>query len=256
MSTLVFACLVKTNIKSEPFEDLIDIETPKSLHTVASPTPLPDSTPLACHAEESKDSDTSDARSTSSDWTAPLSPDHSLTRTSPTPTPTRASFHRRTARMTRYRSSYETPSSSSSLAFPVQKRYQGTSELILDTDSKEDEIGEEDTNKDEGHGLDDEGYGLDDEGRSVKSDGLGLEGEEEAVPEASRIRIGLWGIKAPRVSALRQPTLTTWIDLEDGIAYIDVPAYPPPAPPVQTPPLPEWSFGSLLVSLAPSTVPP
>ncbi|GKF34694.1 hypothetical protein Tco_0107894, partial [Tanacetum coccineum] len=35
-----------------------------------------------------------------------------------------------------------------------------------------------------------------------------------------------------KVSALRQPTLTTWIDPEDGIAYIDVPAYPPPAPPV------------------------
>ncbi|GKF51256.1 hypothetical protein Tco_0147723 [Tanacetum coccineum] len=42
-----------------------------------------------------------------------------------------------------------------------------------------------------------------------------------------------------RVSTLRQPTLTTWIDPKDGIAYIDVPAYPPPAPPTQTPPLPE-----------------
>ncbi|GKE30593.1 hypothetical protein Tco_1445977, partial [Tanacetum coccineum] len=54
-----------------------------------------------------------------------------------------------------------------------------------------------------------------------------------------------------RVSALRQPTLTTWIDLEDGIAYIDVPAYPPPA---QTPPSPEWSSGSLPVSPTPSAV--
>ncbi|GKB99904.1 hypothetical protein Tco_0986041 [Tanacetum coccineum] len=34
-----------------------------------------------------------------------------------------------------------------------------------------------------------------------------------------------------RVSVLRQPTLTTWIDLEDGRVYIGVPAYPPPAPP-------------------------
>ncbi|GJS52928.1 hypothetical protein Tco_0626290 [Tanacetum coccineum] len=57
-----------------------------------------------------------------------------------------------------------------------------------------------------------------------------------------------------RVSALRQPTPTTWIDLEDGIAYIDVPAYPPPAPPVQTPPSPEWSSGSLPVSPAPSII--
>ncbi|GKD76641.1 hypothetical protein Tco_1339262, partial [Tanacetum coccineum] len=37
--------------------------------------------------------------------------------------------------------------------------------------------------------------------------------------------------------------------------YIDVPAYPPPTPPVQTPPSPEWSSGSLLVSPAPSIVP-
>ncbi|GJY71971.1 hypothetical protein Tco_0475674 [Tanacetum coccineum] len=31
-----------------------------------------------------------------------------------------------------------------------------------------------------------------------------------------------------RVSALRQPTLATWIDLEDDRVYIDVLAYPPP----------------------------
>ncbi|GJU22177.1 reverse transcriptase domain-containing protein [Tanacetum coccineum] len=55
-----------------------------------------------------------------------------------------------------------------------------------------------------------------------------------------------------KVSALRQPTLTTWIDLEDGRVCIDVPAYPTPAPPVQTPPSPEWSSGSLFVSSAPS----
>ncbi|GKD46038.1 hypothetical protein Tco_1270683, partial [Tanacetum coccineum] len=80
---------------------------------------------------------------------------------------------------------------------PVRKRYQGMSELILDTDNEEDEIGEEDTDEDEGYGLDDEGHGLDDEGHglddeghgldnedhSVESDGLGLEGEKEAVPE-------------------------------------------------------------------------
>ncbi|GJT84539.1 hypothetical protein Tco_1066256 [Tanacetum coccineum] len=58
-----------------------------------------------------------------------------------------------------------------------------------------------------------------------------------------------------RVSALRQTTLTTWIDLEDGISYIDVPAYPPPAPHVQTLPSLEWSSGSLPVSPAPSIVP-
>nr|GEZ47760.1 hypothetical protein [Tanacetum cinerariifolium] len=68
----------------------------------------------------------------------------------------------------RYISSYETPSSSSSPALPVRKRYQGHG---LD---------------DESHGLDDEGHSLDDEGHSAKSDGLGLEGEEEAVPEGQQ----------------------------------------------------------------------
>nr|GEX75341.1 hypothetical protein [Tanacetum cinerariifolium] len=54
------------------------------------------------------------------------------------------------------------------------------------------------------------------------------------------------------VSALKQPTLTTWINPEDGRIYIDVPTYHPPTPPVQTPPSPGWSSGSLLVSLSPS----
>ncbi|GKD00038.1 hypothetical protein Tco_1170312, partial [Tanacetum coccineum] len=265
-----------------------------------SPTTLPDSTPPACHTEESKDSDTSGARSTSSDSTAPLSPDHLLTRTSPTPTPTRALFHRRTARMTvraqpvislghsarvaeemalsdpalrkRYRSSYET-SSSSSPALPVRKRYRG-SELILDMDSKEDEIGEEDTDDDEGRGLDDEGHGLDDGvmvpvvGATASTPlGLGygalrrleLAVEEDHVYITFEIGQGSGSVPKPerpeKVSALRQPTLTTWMDPEDGIAYIDIPAYPPPAPPSQTPPSPEWSSGSFPVSPAPSVVP-
>ncbi|GKE28583.1 hypothetical protein Tco_1443967, partial [Tanacetum coccineum] len=290
------AYLVETDTESEPFEEPIETETPESPHTLASPTSLPYSIPPAWHAGDSEDSNTSGARSTSSDSTAPLSPDHPLTRTSPTYTPTRSSFHRRTVRMTvcaqpvmspghsarvteamalsdlafrkRYRSSYETPSSSSSLAFPVRKRYRGTSELILDIDSEEDVIGEEDTDEDEGHGLDEEGHGLDDEGHSVESDGLGLgygalrrrelAVEEDHVYITFEVGQGSGSVPEPerpeRVSALRQPTLTTWIDPEDGITYIDVPAYPPPAPPAQTPPSPEWSSGSLPVSPAPSAV--
>ncbi|GKF71182.1 hypothetical protein Tco_0207296, partial [Tanacetum coccineum] len=41
---------------------------------------------------------------------------------------------------------------------------------------------------------------------------------------------------------------------EDGMVYIDVPAYPPPLP-VQTPPSPEWTSGSLPISPSPSVVP-
>ncbi|GKA25826.1 hypothetical protein Tco_0711935 [Tanacetum coccineum] len=58
-----------------------------------------------------------------------------------------------------------------------------------------------------------------------------------------------------RVSASRQPTLTTWTDPKDGMVYMDVPAYPPRAPPVQTPLSPEWSSGSLSISPAPFIVP-
>ncbi|GKB71750.1 hypothetical protein Tco_0933162 [Tanacetum coccineum] len=58
-----------------------------------------------------------------------------------------------------------------------------------------------------------------------------------------------------RVSEFRHPTLTTWTDLEDGMIYIDIPDYPPPAPPVQTPPSPEWTSGLLLISPSPSDDP-
>ncbi|GKF89598.1 hypothetical protein Tco_0263561, partial [Tanacetum coccineum] len=138
--------------------------------------PLGSRVPLMC--EEFEASEPSSTRIVSShslvslDSTAPLSPDHPLTIVSPTPTPTRVSFHRRTTRMVvrtqptlslgmsarieeavalspssfckRYRSSYETPSPSSSPTLLVRKRYRGTSELILDTDSEGDKLGEED----------------------------------------------------------------------------------------------------------------
>ncbi|GJT24743.1 hypothetical protein Tco_0894680 [Tanacetum coccineum] len=121
---------------------------------------------------------------------------------------------------------------------------------------------------DEGHGLYDDEHSLDDEGCSLVKEGLGLKGsEEEAVPEGQQRAASVvdtvvghdtGSIPEPerpeRVSALRHPTLTTWIDLEDSIAYIDVPIYLPLAPPAQTLPSPEWSSGSLPVSPAPSAV--
>nr|GEZ38028.1 hypothetical protein [Tanacetum cinerariifolium] len=82
---------------------------------------------------------------------------------------------------------------------------------------------------------------------------------EGQIPSVLKVGQGYGSMPEPErpeeVAALRQPTLTTWIDLEDGRTYIDVPAYSPPAPPVQTPPSPKWSYGSLPVSLAPSIVP-
>ncbi|GJR64409.1 hypothetical protein Tco_0010474 [Tanacetum coccineum] len=139
----------------------------------------------------------------------------------------------------------------------------------------------------ESRDSDDESHGLDDEGHSVESDGLGLGEEEEVVPEGQQQAVPVVGTvvsmplelgygalrrqelaleeehvystfepeRSERVSASRQPTLTPWTDPEDGMVYIDVPAYPPPAPPVQTPPLPEWTSGSLPISLSPFIVP-
>ncbi|GKB18711.1 hypothetical protein Tco_0852634 [Tanacetum coccineum] len=116
----------------------------------------------------------------------------------------------------------------------------------------------------EGPDMDDEGYGLDDESRvideeshSVESDRLDLEEEEEAVPggqQQATLVVGIADFRsAPesgrpeRVSAFRQPTLTTWTNPEDGMIYIDILDYPPPAPPVQTPPSPEWTSGLLTI---------
>ncbi|GJT68301.1 hypothetical protein Tco_1019781, partial [Tanacetum coccineum] len=128
---------------------------------------------------------------------------------------------------------------------------------------------------DEGYGIYDESRGIDDEGRSVESDGLGLEEEEEAIPRAlSRrelaleegdvystfeVRQGsgsaLESERPERVLAFRQPTLTAWTDPEDGMIYIDIPDYPPPVLPEQTPPLPEWTSGSLPISPSHSNIP-
>ncbi|GKF00487.1 hypothetical protein Tco_0023837, partial [Tanacetum coccineum] len=315
MSTLVFAYLVETDTKSKPFEDPIETETPESPHTVASPTSLPNSTPPTRYAEESKDSDTSGARSTPSDFTAPLLSDHPLTHTLPTLLAGVAAMSDSAFRK-RFRSSYESLPSSSPPNLPLQKRSWGTSKLVEDDEEKDEEVEEssdsdsesedaEDegpTVEDEGPTAEDEGPAAGDEGLAVRDEGPGMRveslglGGDVAVPEgqqraaaametavgeplglgyvvlrrreiASRegqmpsvFEVGQGSGSVPeserpeRVSALRQPPLTTWIDLEDGRAYINVPSYPPPTPHIQTPPSLEWSSGSLPVFPAPSIV--
>nr|GFC52857.1 hypothetical protein [Tanacetum cinerariifolium] len=191
----------------------------------------------------------------------------------------------------RFRYSYD---SSPSPTLLVRKRYRGTSELIFGTDSDEiDESLDSDsesedakdkgpTTEDEGpaagdeglaagvegsgvdddsyglddesHGVDDESRGLDDEGLGIESDGLGL-GEEDAVPEGQQQAALVVRTTVSTPLGLRQPTLTTWIDPEDGMAYIDVHVYPPPAPPIQTPPSPDWMPASLPISPLLSVVP-
>ncbi|GKB70048.1 hypothetical protein Tco_0931460, partial [Tanacetum coccineum] len=136
---------------------------------------------------------------------------------------------------------------------------------------------------DESHGLDDEGHSVESDGFGLEEEeevvpesqqrafpivgtamsaplGLGygalrrreLVVEEDHVYSTSEVRQGSRYVPEPerpeRVSASRQPTLTTWTYPEYGIVYINVPAYLPPAPHAQTPPSPEWSSGSLSVS--------
>ncbi|GKG62032.1 hypothetical protein Tco_0623749, partial [Tanacetum coccineum] len=75
---------------------------------------------------------------------------------------------------------------------PVWKRYKGTSELILGTDSEGDELGDKEVSLDSDSGsedaknvgpaagdkdpgLDNEGYGLDDEIRGIDKEGHSVE---------------------------------------------------------------------------------
>ncbi|GKB15578.1 hypothetical protein Tco_0849501 [Tanacetum coccineum] len=165
--------------------------------------------------------------SASSDSTTPLSPDHPLTHVSPTLTPTRALFHHRTARMTG------------------------------------DELGDEDTDKDREMRV---------WARMVRERaasgplGLGYEAlrhRELAVGEdqvPSTFEVGQSSRSMPerqgaeRVSAFRQPTLTTWVDLEDDRVYTDILIYPPIVP-VRTSPSLEWSSSSLPIFLSSPVVP-
>ncbi|GJZ25652.1 hypothetical protein Tco_0569905 [Tanacetum coccineum] len=144
----------------------------------------------------------------------------------------------------RYRSSYET-SSSSSLNLPGRKRYRGTTELILDIDSEGDELGEEDTEEDASLDADDE---------REKASSLEEEEADQAVlvvetAVSESLRLGYGALRRHKLAVEEdQPTLVTWVDPEDDRVYTDVPAYVPPAAPVQTPPSPEWSLSSLPVS--------
>ncbi|GJU63890.1 hypothetical protein Tco_1245725 [Tanacetum coccineum] len=281
MSTPVFAYLDGTDTEPEPFEDPVETETPESPLTVAPPTSLPKSTSstlvpilrLTARMAVRVPPVMSPSLSTSTAEVAAMS---------------ESVFHKR------FRSSHVSSSYLSPPDLPSRKRYQGMFELIeddeedgdeedkeieesLDSDSvsedAEDEgptVEDEETAAgdeglaagDEGPdmgvescGLNDEIRGLDDDGHSVESDGLGLGEEEEPVPEGQGSGSKPEPERPERVSGSRQLTLTTWTDPEDSMVYIDDPTYPPPAPHVQTSPSPEWTLGSLPISLSHSIVP-
>nr|GEY10652.1 hypothetical protein [Tanacetum cinerariifolium] len=235
-------------------------EPPSSDRTPTLPNPTPVS-PLT--NEEFEVSALSDTRITSShstappDSTTPLSLEHPLTYTTPTLTLSWPLYYRRTAHMVvrtqptmspglsarvtklmtlslsslrkRYRSSYETPSSSlaSSLTLPVRKRYRGTSELVEDIET---EVGE----------LEAEGF--DSEREESKDAGLDLKGHSSrSVPEHQRIN---------QTPTHRLPTHAMLVDLVDVTAYTDIPIFVPPVhTPVLNPSSLKWSSGSLHANL-------
>nr|GEX87356.1 hypothetical protein [Tanacetum cinerariifolium] len=178
------ACLVETDTESEPFEDPVETETPESPHIVASITSLPDSTPPTCHAKELEDSDTFGARSTSSNSTTPLSPDHPPTYTSPT----LVLFLHRTARM-----AMRVPPEMSHGISAIKDEEDEEVGESLDFDSEsEDAEDEGPTTEDEDPAVRDEGFTAGDEGLTTRDEGpgmrvesLGLEGDE-GVPEGQQ----------------------------------------------------------------------
>ncbi|GKC51378.1 hypothetical protein Tco_1074123, partial [Tanacetum coccineum] len=134
----------------------------------------------------------------------------------------------------------------------------GTSELVEDDEEEdgeeEDKEVEESLDSDiESEDAEDEGPTVEDEEPTAGDEGL-VAGDEG--PGMRVESLGLGGDEAVlEVQQQAAPFVKIAVDLEDGRAYIDVPAYPPPAPTVQTPPSPKWSSGSLPVSPTPTTIP-
>ncbi|GKE02863.1 hypothetical protein Tco_1390846 [Tanacetum coccineum] len=216
---------------------LVKTETPKLPHTIASPTLLLNSTPPTHHVEGLVDSDTSGVRPTSPDFTAPLSLDHPLTHTTPTFVP----FLRRIARMAVRVPPVMSPGLSVNIA-----EVAAMSDSAFHSDSKsEDAVDKGPTAEDEGPDAGVEGLTTGEEGTGMRVESLDL-GGDEVVPKGQQ-----WAALVIETV----PTLTTWIDPEDDRVYIDVPTYPLPAPPIQTPPSLEWSSYLLLISPTSSIVP-
>ncbi|GJT39118.1 hypothetical protein Tco_0938983, partial [Tanacetum coccineum] len=241
------------------------------------------------------DSDTPGARSTPSDSTAPLPPNHLLTHASPTLVPILYRTARMVVRVLPAMSSGLSASiaevaamSDSAFRKELVKGDEEEEDNKEEVDEEEDEEIKESSNsnsesedvKDEGPTKEDEDPATGDDVLATRDEGLvmGVEclnlGEDEALPEGQQraalvvetvvgeplglgygplrrqeiafregrmpsvYEVGQSSRSVPeperpeRVSALRQPTVTTWIDTEDVIAYIDGPAYPPPALPV------------------------
>nr|GEX05184.1 hypothetical protein [Tanacetum cinerariifolium] len=161
----------------------------------------------------------------------------------------------------RYRSSYKTPSPSSSPTLPIWKRYQGTSEPIKDTkDESLDSDAKRDSSKGKGHSSEGEGHGLEDESISLEEEETVPKGQQQAVLVVDTTMnepLG-FGYKAlrRRELALGEGSVPSTFEVgQSSRVYTDILTYVPPAAPVQTSPSPEWSSSSLPVSPSSLVVP-
>ncbi|GJT32954.1 hypothetical protein Tco_0923373 [Tanacetum coccineum] len=125
----------------------------------------------------------------------------------------------------RYRSSYETPSPSSSPTLYIWKRYRGTSKLVEDTkDESSDSDTEREGSEDEGPGLEDDGPGLEEEEEAADKEGSvpsTFEIEQSSRSMSEQQRVEETPTPRPQVRA-------TWVDPMDGIVYTDIPVNVPP----------------------------
>nr|GEU90600.1 hypothetical protein [Tanacetum cinerariifolium] len=256
----------------------------------AWPTPLPDSTPPTRHATDSVDSDTFDARSTTSDSITPLSPDHPLTHASSTLVP----ILRRTACMVvrvllamspglpasivevvamsdstyrkRFRSSYESSPSPSPPDLPLRNHYRVTYELVENDDEEdgdeEDGDEEEDEEIEESLDSDSEREDTEDEGPTTKDEDpaagdKGLAAGDEG-PDM-RVESLVLGEDADvhegqqRVASVMKTTMGKPLGL--GYEALRRREIALGRAGCLTPPSPEWSSDSLFVSPTPSIVP-
>nr|GEY30953.1 hypothetical protein [Tanacetum cinerariifolium] len=211
--------------------------------------------------EEFEASEPSDTRITSSysiassESTTPTA--RMAVRTQPTLSPGMSARITKTAALSsslfckRCRSSYETSSPSSSPILPIWKRYQGTSELVEDTN---DESSDSNTKKE---GSEDEDPGSEDEGHGSEDEGPGLEDKEEAAaPEGQQQTVLVVDTATDETLGLGYRALRRReLELKEGSVPKIMVDVPPARVRVQTPPSPEWSSGSLPVSPLSLTVP-
>nr|GEZ37131.1 hypothetical protein [Tanacetum cinerariifolium] len=224
--------LVYTDTESEPFKDLRETKIPQQLLVVPSPIASPDylhlivghaHTPATIDTESGPEGDPSKKEDflplVSTRLTDKEFKDRTYGRAYPAYLVTR-------------------PSLIPSPTLPIRKRYQGTSELILDTKTEDDE------SKAKGAGSGSKES--EDEVPDLEGEEAAPEGQQQSVPDQH---------VADKTPTPKIPVRTTRIDHEDGTVYLDIENDPRSCAPVQTPASPEWSFGSLLVSPASLTVP-